>query len=166
MEIVKIIFGSHLYGTNTPQSDQDFKGVFLPTKREVYLGKIPKSYRIDSKKNNNVKNTSEDTDCEMYSLHYFIKMACDGETSVLDMLHAPDNMLIYTSDIWKDITLNKHLFYTKNLRALIGYARRQASKYGIRGSRLNDAKKVLDYCQETIWFNNSNKKIYPREYKN
>ena len=32
--IVKMKFGSHLYGTATAQSDVDLKGVFLPT-REV-----------------------------------------------------------------------------------------------------------------------------------
>ena len=40
--IVKMVFGSHLYGTNTPQSDKDFKGVFMPTNEQIYLGKIPK----------------------------------------------------------------------------------------------------------------------------
>jgi predicted nucleotidyltransferase len=29
-KICKIRVGSHLYGTNRPESDQDFYGVFLP----------------------------------------------------------------------------------------------------------------------------------------
>jgi hypothetical protein len=148
MEIVKMIFGSHLYGTSTPDSDRDYKGIFLPSKEEIYLGKIPKSKQENSKKNNTAKNTSEDTDTEMYSLHYFLKMACDGETATLDMLHAPDNMIINKTNLWDEIVSQRQRFYTRNLRALIGYARRQASKYGIRGSRLNDAKKVVDFCKD------------------
>jgi hypothetical protein len=142
--IVKLMFDSHLYGTNTPDSDQDFKGVFLPSKEQILLGKIPKSIDESTKKENQLKNTSKDVDFETYSLHYFIYLACEGETVALDMLHAPDNMIIEKSHIWNLIVAERERFYTKNLKAFVGYARRQASKYGIKGSRLNDAQKVLD----------------------
>ena len=36
--IMKTVFGSHLYGLSTPESDMDFKGVFVPTAREIILG--------------------------------------------------------------------------------------------------------------------------------
>lgn len=143
--IVRVTFGSHLYGTANEQSDKDFKGVFLPTKEQIFLNKIPKSITSNTKKDGNTKNTSNDVDTEVYSLHYFIHLACEGETVALDMLHAPDDMLVETSAIWKDIVANRYRFYTKNLKAFIGYARRQAAKYGVKGSRLNDAKRVLDF---------------------
>jgi hypothetical protein len=144
--IVKMVFGSHLYGTSTPESDKDFKGVFLPTREQILLGKIPKSINESSNKTN-IKNTSKDVDLEMYSLHYFIHLACEGETVALDMLHAPKKMIIETCPIWNEIVLNRQRFYTKNLKAFVGYARRQASKYGIKGSRLNDAQRVLDFLK-------------------
>jgi len=34
-DVVKIKFGSHLYGTTTPSSDMDFKSVFIPTREEI-----------------------------------------------------------------------------------------------------------------------------------
>ena len=142
--IVKMIFGSHLYGTDTPTSDKDYKGIFMPSKEQIYLGKIPKSYN-ESTKSGSQKNTQDDIDTEMYSLHYFINLACEGQTVVLDMLHAPDNMILESSDIWERIVHRKSLFYTKNMNAFVGYARRQAAKYGIKGSRLAAAKSVLDF---------------------
>lgn len=33
--IVKMVFGSFLYGTDTPESDKDYKGVFLPSWEEI-----------------------------------------------------------------------------------------------------------------------------------
>lgn len=143
--IVKMKFGSHLYGTATDSSDSDYKGVFMPSKEQVFLGRIPKSINTGTKKGNKSKNTSEDMDTEMYSLHYFVHLACQGETAVLDMLHAPDSMIIDKSGLWDEIVGNRHRFYTKNLKAFVGYARRQASKYGIKGSRLSDAKAVLEF---------------------
>ena len=46
--IVKMKFGAHLYGTATPDSDMDYKGIFLPTKEELLLGRVPKSYNYST----------------------------------------------------------------------------------------------------------------------
>ncbi|MFA7204423.1 MAG: nucleotidyltransferase domain-containing protein [Candidatus Caldatribacteriota bacterium] len=146
--IVKMIFGSHLYGTNTENSDTDYKGIFLPTKKEIYLNNIPKSINTMTKKNNTEKNSSDDIDTEIYSLHYFLKLACEGQTVAIDMLHASDNMILESSDIWKEIVLNRQKFYTKNLSAFVGYARKQAAKYGIKGSRLEAMEKVINYLNQ------------------
>lgn len=141
--LFKCIFGSHLYGTDSENSDKDYKGIFMPSEEEILLGKVPKSINTSTKKGSE-KNTSEDVDIELYSLHYFIHLACEGETVALDMLHAPKEMILIDSPLWDRILKNKEKFYTRNLKAFIGYARRQASKYGIKGSRLNDAKRVID----------------------
>lgn len=143
--IMQSIFGSHLYGTNNSSSDSDRKGIFMPSKEQIYLGKIPKSLTCNTKKGDG-KNTSNDIDTELYSLHYFLHLACEGETVALDMLHVKDEMIIESSDIWERIIAERHRFYTKNLKAFVGYARRQASKYGIKGSRLDDAKRVIEFC--------------------
>lgn len=156
--LVKMKFGSHLYGTATESSDTDYKGIFLPSEREIFLGQIPKSINETTKKTSGlgIKNTSEDVDTEIYSLHYFIRLACEGQTVALDMLHAPDNMLLHTSEVWDKIIENRDKFYTRNLKAFIGYARKQAAKYGVKGSRLNDAKVFIDLLKE---FNAS----YPKD---
>lgn len=141
--VVRMKFGSHLYGTATPDSDLDYKGVFLPSKEDILLGNIPKNYSFSTKVNGS-KNNPDDIDVELYSLHYFIKLACEGQTVALDMLHAPETMIVERSDIWASIISEKHRFYSKNLKSFIDYARRQASKYGIKGSRLNTVARVLD----------------------
>jgi hypothetical protein len=145
--IVKIKFGAHLYGTTTSDSDVDYKGVFMPSKEEVLLGRIQKSHS-HSTGNDESKNTKNDIDVEMYSFHYFIKLACDGQTVAMDMLHAPEDMILQSSNIWKAIIKNRHKFYTKNLKSFIDYARRQASKYGIKGSRINAALQVLELLKK------------------
>lgn len=135
-------FGSHLYGTATTKSDVDYKGVFIPSKDEVLLGRIPKCHNYSSG-TNDTKNTANDVDVEIYSLHYFISLACEGQTVALDMLHAPDSVIELSSETWKAIVNERQRFYTKNLQSFINYARRQASKYGIKGSRLNAVAEVL-----------------------
>jgi len=157
-QIIKMLFGSHLYGTNTPSSDMDYKGVYLPTKKQIILGTFKKSISENTKQGSDTKNTKDDIDTEMYSLHYFIDLACAGETVALDMLHAPMEFWTLSTDedgkpctyhpIWMEIIDQRNMFYTKNLKAFVEYARRQASKYGVKGSRLNDAFRVLEFLGE------------------
>jgi predicted nucleotidyltransferase len=135
-------FGSHLYGTDTENSDIDYKGVFLPSREEILLGRIPKCKSFTTGKDEE-KNSPHDVDEEIYSLHYFIKLACDGQIVAMDMLHAPADLLIEDSEIWQSIISQRNKFYTKNLNSFVSYARRQASKYGIKGSRLDAVSRVL-----------------------
>jgi len=151
--IVIMRFGSHLYGTNTADSDEDFKGIFIPSKSEIFLNKIPKSINYSSS-NNNKKNTSDDLDFELYSIHHFLNLAYKGETIAIDMLHCNEDNLIETSSIWKFIRSNRQKFYTSNLNGFVGYCRKQAAKYGIKGSRIADAKKVYNYLYNYTVNNN------------
>ena len=139
-------FGSHLYGTDTPESDLDYKGVYMPSIKQICLGTIKNSINNNRKKSEGERNAVGDVDFELYSLHYFLHLACEGETAALDMLHAEkSNDCVYlTSGIWDAIQAQRTKFYTRNLKAFIGYARKQAAKYGIKGSRLAAAKGVLD----------------------
>jgi len=144
--VVKMIHGSHLYGLNTPLSDKDFKGVLLPTKKQILLGQA--NFTIsESTGKENTKNTSDDIDTEMFSLQKFMEMAVKGETVIVDMLHAPDSALLETSNIWKQIVSKRDMFYTKNMKAYLGYVRKQAAKYGVRGSRIKALEEVMEVIE-------------------
>ncbi len=148
--IVKMKFGSELYGTVTETSDTDIKGVFIPDWETILLGTSPKVLNYNIKESHTLKNQKGDVDIELYSLHQFIKLANEGQTVALDMLHVPDNMLLQTSQIWKHIVSEKHRFYTKNLKAFVGYARKQSFKYSIKGNRLSDSKRVVEFLESMI----------------
>jgi len=140
--------GSHLYGTNTPDSDKDYKGVFMPSLEMIYLNRIPKSIRELKNKKSGQKNSSEDIDYELYSFQYFMKLACQGETIALDMLHADGDNLIKTSNIWQNVCFLRSGFYTKNLKSFVGYAKTQSAKYGTKGNRLRIAKQIVELCSK------------------
>ena len=144
--VMETVFGSHLYGLNTPTSDKDYKGIFLPHPRDILLGKAPKT--IDtSTGDKSSKNTVDDIDRQLYSLPKFISLACDGDTVALDMLHADDSKLIANSEIWQYIRANRWRFYTTELTGLFGYVRKQAAKYGVKGSRLAALREIYDVLQ-------------------
>ena len=156
--IVFMEFGSKLYGTDTPESDTDFKGIYLPTKEQIALNRIPRSVSYKSKTDKkDEKNGKDDIDCQVFSLHYFLDLATKGETAAIDMLHAPDEWPIYSSDIWVEIRKRRSMFYSKNLKSFVSYARKQAAKYGLKGSRIEAAESVVEFMKAEIFAENEHR---------
>lgn len=141
-------------GHSSEESDLDIKGVFILDHRDVLLGEYKNILIQKREKAHGEKNTSKDIDIEIFSIQEFIEKACQGQTVALDMLHAPENMIINKNEIWNLIVANREKFYPKSLSAFVDYAQRQASKYGVKGSRLNSAKKFIDLLKS---FNPSTK---------
>lgn len=139
--------GSHLYGTDTENSDTDYKGIFLPTLEDVILQRIPKSIHYNTCDDKS-KNSGDDIDIELHSLHHFIKLACEGQTIAVDLLFSTKNHIIESSSAWNDIVKNRDKLFSKDQRALLEYCMRQASKYGIKGSRLDAVKNAIEFLDE------------------
>lgn len=146
--IMRVQFGSKLYGTSTPESDTDYKGIYIPESRDILLGNVKKNI-LHNTASDEVKNTAQDIDEEYFSLQAFLEMAFKGETIAIDMLHAPENMVELDptyGHIWTLIQSRRHLFYTTSMKAYLGYVKRQAAKYGIKGSRLGALRAVKDWA--------------------
>lgn len=141
--IVKIKFGSHLYGTSTPQSDTDYKSVHIPLANDIILGRAKKTLRPGRReKEEGEKNLPTDVDNESYSLQYFFELLASGQTVAIDMLFAPEPEI--TTPLWKMIQRNKEKLLTKKASVFLGYCRQQANKYGIKGSRVAAARAAAD----------------------
>jgi len=141
--ICEMVFGSHLYGTATEKSDRDFKGIFLPTAEEILLGRIPKTAN-SATKDDSRKNEADELDCEYYSLQHFLRLATQGQTVAIDMLFAPDNLVVRSKEfgwVWDRIQENRSKLVSKKMDAFVGYARTQAAKYSLKGERLNKLRK-------------------------
>lgn|SRR3990167_1696369 len=140
-------FGSVLYGTQTPSSDTDYKGIFFPESTDVYFQRSGVSLNTSTGKQSS-KNSKNDVDKEMLTLHGFIKLANEGQTMIYDMLFAPKKHWINTSDVWEDIIANREKLLSKKMSAFSGYCVHQASKYGIKGSRIFSVEKSISFLKE------------------
>lgn len=141
------VFGSHLYGTDTRNSDLDFKGIFLPSEESCVLGKPAKSINV-STGNAVGKNTKDDVDIQMWSLQYFLELVSKGETNALDLLysHTYPKMILFETQIMRTLFDNHQKLYNiKDCNAYVGYAIGQAKKYGIKGSRLGVLKNIKEW---------------------
>jgi predicted nucleotidyltransferase len=147
--IVQIKFGSHLYGTSTPQSDLDIKGVYLPCARDILLQQVKSMFSESRPKAHGEKNTSDDIDREAYSLQRYMELLAQGQTVALDMLFAPDWAMIKPPDqVWSEVQELAPQIITKGATAFVKYCRQQANKYGIKGSRVAASRIALDVLKQ------------------
>lgn len=137
-------FGSHVYGTNTPKSDTDLKGIFVPNAKDILLCKAPHNIRQNTKIDKSAKNTSDDIDVEMFAVHNYLFQLMQGQTFALDMLFTPETFYKEASEEWYYIKQHTKHFIHKNVKPFFGYARQQAAKYGVKGSRVSVVKAMLD----------------------
>ena len=146
--ILKMKFGSELYGTNTVNSDTDIKGIYLPTAREIVLGNYKKTISTSRKKEDKERNTKDDVDTEIFSLDRYLELLMSGQTVALDMLFSPEFQSTRIKSDLSGFTLgniveNKEKLLTRNILAFTSYAKQQAAKYGIKGSRLDSLKRTM-----------------------
>lgn len=157
--VVSMKFGSHLYGTNTPESDLDFRAVHLPDYQDILLQRVSGSVSKKRGKKEGEKNLVGEVDLESYSLQRYLGLLVEGQTVAIDMLFTPDAMILESSDIWDEIRANKNRFLTKKSAAFVGYCRTQANKYGIKGSRVAAARVASNTFQGIVDFGGGGKKV-------
>lgn len=149
-KVIEIKFGSHLYGTDTPESDLDFKAIYLPTAKDIVLGKVKGTIAKSRPKAECERNNKDDIDIEIFSLDRYLELLAEGQTVALDMLFSPDSHCTFNKDninIWRAIKMHSDKLLTRNVNAFVGYARQQAAKYGIKGSRMDALKRVMAFLE-------------------
>jgi hypothetical protein len=141
------LYGSHLFGTHTAQSDRDEKHIVLPALDSLLIG-IALRTRVE-KTNTlaNTRNTKEDVDQEFIPLQVFARDFVDGQTYALELAFALDGthaeqqaeaeFRVFCSEL-------RTRSLTGNVRAIMGYAVNQANLYSFKGERLNALRAMMD----------------------
>lgn len=146
--IYKGIFGSKLYGTSTPSSDNDFKQIHQASIESIVLGKSVDNINMST--NPKVRNTSSDVDFESKELRQFIKDCLGGQTYAFDMLFTPKKLWEYSTPTWIDLISRREKLLTNNITPFIGYCRSQSMKYSLKGEKLNTLMLLKDKILSNI----------------
>ena len=144
--LIKTVAGSHLFGTNTPTSDKDFKGVYVPTGKQILLGSYDDAIN-QTTGNNDTRNTAGDVDVELYSVRKFLKMLKNGDTAAIEMLFTPNQYVLEKHPRWQLIRSQRDKLVSKKITGIIGYCRQQANKYGIKGSRMGELNNFIQFLK-------------------
>lgn len=110
--------GSHLYGTTTPESDEDYRGVFVPG-----VDKVLGFSSVD------VLSESDGLDIMLHEIRKFAILCLNGNPNILDWLFAPDDCVIFNSDHFDHLRINRDLFLSRKLMPrFYGYVKGHLSK--------------------------------------
>src|SRR5260221_598102 len=109
-------FGSNAYGTATPESDLDVRGVAL----------IPKSHILGILNNFDQAIFNEPIDLTVFGLTKFVKLAMEANPSVLEILFTDESNHIFVNDDGQKLLDIRELFLSKKARYTMGgYAYQQ-----------------------------------------
>ena len=141
--------GSGLYGTNTPTSDLDYLGIFLPSKDSMYLGRPPKFIKLDTNPSNEA-NTSDDVDIHLHTVQTYMELLRKGETGAVDIHFS---MFRKDTQVYMDPRLNTLVENSAKLisctpQAFVGYCISQTKKYNIRGERYGELVELREFLEQ------------------
>ena len=158
--LIKVLGGSTAYGLNTPDSDIDYRGVFVNTEPSKILG-LDKLEHLQKQ---------ETDDIVYYEVRKFFDLLRQGNTGALEILFTEDTPL-ETSDLFAEIQANKLKFVDtdKMFRCLLGYMqgerrlangertgqlgskrKAQLDKYGFSPKNATQLLR-LSFCGETLF---------------
>lgn len=125
--------GSHAYGLNTPQSDVDYRGIFVDTDADHLVGL----------RKNEVLTSQKTEDVVMTEFRHALSLLRNANTQMIELLYATNWLAI--DDIWREVmTYRSSLVDSEKLfNSLRGYMlgeRRLAN--GERTGRLGGKRKT------------------------
>lgn len=156
--LAKVLYGSHLYGTNTPTSDQDFKIVYLPSLKTALLGQKFNTVRHRYDKDGNVIADSQSMPADGYEdecipIQKFVADYISGQTYAIELAHAiAHNAFSGTAtaefqELCQDLVFQ---YAHSSIMGMMGFAMKQTFDYVMRGERLNKAQQVHDVLERIM----------------
>ncbi|MFK5924779.1 MAG: nucleotidyltransferase domain-containing protein [Verrucomicrobiota bacterium] len=141
--IFECLSGSHSYALNTPESDEDIKGLFvLPGIAYLSLD-APVCQLADAK-----------NDVVYYSLLRFLGLALSANPNIIELLYMPDDCVRKSTRHFEKLQQQRDLFITKKAYdSHVGYAQAQIKKARGQNKWINNPQPKLrpergDFC----WF--------------
>lgn len=123
--ILLAIGGSRSYGTDTENSDWDWRGVALNSKKEILTNKNFEQF------------VNEDTDTTIYSFNKFVSLLINCNPNTIEILGCKPEHYVYLSPIGKELIDNRHLFLSKKcIYSFGGYANQQLWRLSNKSARL------------------------------
>lgn len=110
--IYQTVTGSKLYGTDTPESDTDTKGICIIDKR-YYVGFLGNF--------NQWQDSEEDT--EIYDIRKAFNLIANANPNMFDLVFAPREYWVKSSPYWETIYNHRYEFLSKKAKfTYSGYA--------------------------------------------
>lgn len=121
--------GSIAYGTNTPASDVDFRGIVIPPERYILGLDNFESYHSP-------EGSRDQEDIVVYSLKKYVNLALQNNPNVLEMLWTDPSHFVYINRFGRELVRNRDIFLSKRtFKTFSGYALAQIHRMTQNGGK-------------------------------
>ncbi len=172
--ILMVRCGSHLYGTSTPKSDDDFTGVFVPDKDYV-LGKKyvtntfgqSTGHRIQQVEFNTnpsdsgKPNQKGDFDCTLFALDKWTTMAAANNPNRLELFFVPENCVVHITPLGKKFLASyKNFVSLKSYGSFRGYSHEQMARLKLKSGNNTGRKELQEEFGYDVKLAHHNIRLY------
>lgn len=131
--------GSYAYGTNTPESDLDIRGIALNQKKEILTNQNFEQF------------VNEETDTTVYSFNKIITLLSNCNPNVIELLGLRPEHYLYLSPVGEELLDNRKLFLSKKaIHSFGGYANQQLRRLENKSNRLVSQSQNEEHIYKTI----------------
>lgn len=117
--IVKHLAGSQAYGTSTPESDTDYRGIFLANKEYI----LTPFFNVKE-----VSDTSEE-DTKFYEINQYLSLYTEANPNILESLWVKPDHIVESTEIYDYLrSFNQQLLSSKIAHSYSGYAYNQVKR--------------------------------------
>ena len=117
--IVKHLAGSQAYGTSTPESDTDYRGIFLANKEYI----LTPFFNVKE-----VSDTSEE-DTKFYEINQYLRLYTEANPNILESLWVKPEHIVESTEIYDYLrSFNQQLLSSKIAHSYSGYAYNQVKR--------------------------------------
>ena len=146
------VFGCHLFGVNTPNSDTDLKGVHALSLDELVWGQNQTVSDVTGE-------GADKVETETHSVAKFAGMIRSGQPIAYTLLCSPESRWVYSTKAWEELVTNRSRLLSKSVAPFIGYARSQAIKYSLKGQRLTTLREFIADVEQGCGFDDLRSKF-------
>lgn len=146
--IVLIKAGSHFFDLNGPNSDTDYRGLYLDNYQDSFEAPR-KIYQIDYKtKIGEGKNTSSDVDFTLFSLTSFLNLLKSGDFNMMEILYTPENKIIYKTELFEELVSIREKILVNDISAFLGFIKKEYKRYGVNIYHYKIQKDFLEFLKK------------------
>ncbi len=167
--------GSHFFGLNGPNSDTDYRGIYIDRSQDTFFTAASGKVHHTSFKTNKIegtKNGKDDTDFDMFSITAFFELLKKGDFNLIEALWCPEDKIIIKTPLYDELKAFRKELIHNDISAFLGFIKGEAKKVGVNThhyttqldflkilySKHNHAK-LKDFWPEVVEFANDPKNI-------
>lgn len=151
-EIIFLIkAGSHFFDLNSPTSDTDFRGIYMPSLKEFHEGESKRRFferkTLEGNKTG-VKNTKNDVDFYLFSYTFFLDLLKRGDFNCMEMLHSPQDKILIDSPEMQALRDVRENLLVNDISAFLGFIKKEYRRYGVNINHYKIQQEFADFLRK------------------